>query len=157
MAHTPPRWLRDVLTHDDLEAIARSVAEAEARTSGEIRVHLEPRVPRKHFGRSLTPLARAREVFASLGMHKTDEHHGVLIYIALRDRKLAIFGDEGIHTRVADDYWERLRDGMIEHLKREAPRDAIVHAVRDLGTTLARHFPRRPDDHEERPDPLSVR
>ncbi len=151
-----PRWLRGRLTPDDLDAIARSVWDAETHTSGEIRVHLEPRVPRARLGRSLAPLDRAREVFARLGMHRTQERHGVLIYIALRDRKLAIVGDEGIHARVGDAYWERLRDGMIEHLKREAPRDAIVHAVRDLGATLARHFPRRPDDIDELPNTVSI-
>lgn len=151
-----PRWLRGRLTPDDLDAIARGITDAEARTSGQIRVHLEPRVPRKHFGRSLAPLDRAREVFARLGMHRTRDRNGVLVYIALRDRKLAIVGDDGVHARVGDDYWERLRDGMIDHLKREAPRDAIVHAVRDLGATLAQHFPHRPDDVDELPNTVSL-
>jgi uncharacterized membrane protein len=47
---------------------------------------------------------------------------------------------------VGDAYWERVRDLMVQHLRAEAPRDAVVHAVEDLGRVLAEHFPRRPDD-----------
>jgi len=151
-----PRWLRRRLTAEDLDAIAKTVAAAEARTSGEIRVHLEPRVPRARIGKSLEPLARARELFTGLGMHRTRDRNGVLIYVALVDQKLALVGDDGIHARVGDEYWARLRDGMVERFRREAPREAIVHAVESLGAALAEHFPRRPDDVDELPNTVSL-
>ena len=76
-------------------AIARRQARR-ARTSGEIRVHLErgaaPAAPTRP-----GLIARARKVFTTLGMHRTGERDGVLIYLAVEDRQLAIVGDEGIH------------------------------------------------------------
>ena len=75
-------------------------------------------------------------------MHRKDERHGVLIYLALADRKIAIVGDEGIHARVGDAYWARVRDHMVEKLQAAAPRDAILTAIQDVGRVLAEHFPR---------------
>jgi uncharacterized membrane protein len=68
------------------------------------------------------------------------------VYLALDERKLAIVGDAAIHARVGDAYWEGVRDLMVRHLRAEAPRDAVVHAVEDLGRVLAQHFPRGPGD-----------
>jgi uncharacterized membrane protein len=143
MAH--PRWVRKVFSERDLQDIAAAVDRVERAAAAEVRVHLEQRV---HHRRGETPdaLARAQAVFHHLDMHKTQHRNGVLVYLALADRKLAIVGDEAIHARVGDAYWERVRDLMVQHLRAEAPRDAVVHAVEDLGRVLAEHFPRRPDD-----------
>lgn len=151
MRARPPRWLRVLLTEADLEAVAASVTAAEARTSGEIRLHLEPRVSRRR-----APLERAQELFAQLGMHATRDRNGVLIYVAVKDRKLAVIGDQGVHERVGAIYWERLRDLMIERLRRGASREALVAAVEDVGRVLAEHFPRRPDDVDELSNEVST-
>ena len=156
MTSGAPRWLGRHLTGDDLAAITQSITDAEAATSAEIRVHLEPRVPRARFRRPLEPLDRARELFTALDMHRTRDRNGVLIYVALRDRKLALVGDEGIHARVGDEYWASVRDQMVAHFRQGASRDAIVRAVADVGAALARHFARRPDDVDELPNTVSV-
>jgi uncharacterized membrane protein len=140
--HGHPRWIRDVFSDDDLLAIAAAIAQAERATSAEVRVHVERRVP----GRGDDALARARQVFTHLKMHETEHRNGVLIYLALEDRRLAIIGDDGIHARVGDDYWSGIRDAMVAHLKKGRPRDAVVEAVLDVGRVLAEHFPRRPGD-----------
>jgi uncharacterized membrane protein len=151
-----PRWVRAILSEDDLEAIARAVAEAETRTSAELRVHLERRVPRPRRSGAPDTLQRARDVFARLEMHRTALRHGVLIYLALDDRQVAIIGDAGIHARVGDAYWPRIRDLMVERLRRGEARAALVDAVRELAGPLARHFPRRPGDEDELSDTVSV-
>jgi uncharacterized membrane protein len=156
VSHGAPRWLRRRLGGDDLDAIAGAVGRAEAQTSAEIRVHLEPRVPHARPGRTLAALDRAREVFTTLGMHETRDRNGVLIYVALADHKLAVVGDEGIHARLGDAYWARVRDLMVQRFSEGAPRDAIVGAVEMLGGTLAEHFPRRPDDVDELPNRVSA-
>jgi uncharacterized membrane protein len=89
-------------------------------------------------------------------MHETVHRAGVLIYVAIEDRQLAIVGDEGIHARVDAGYWDTIRDRMVAHLLGGAARDAIVHAVADVGAVLAREFPRRPDDVDELPDDVSL-
>lgn len=149
MAH--PRWTRRLFNEADCDAISAAVAAAEAQTSAEIRVHLDRRIPG---GRDA--MARARAVFRHLGMHRTAQRNGVLIYLALEDRKLAIVGDEAIHAQVGQEYWDRVRDLMLDRLRREAPRDAVVDAVRDVGAVLGRFFPRQRDDRNELSDEMSA-
>jgi uncharacterized membrane protein len=152
-----PSWTRPFLSEADFDAITRAIKTAEARTSAEIRVHLERHVPRRLLvGRAPDVMTRAHHVFRRLGMHRTAERHGVLIYVAVEDRRLAIVGDEGIHGRVGDLHWHRVRDLMIERLRSNAPREAIERAVEELGRTLAEHYPRRPDDQNELSDEVSV-
>jgi uncharacterized membrane protein len=150
-----PRWTHRLFSDADLEAIAAAVADAERATSGEIRVHLEPQLPRRG-GAPADALARATEVFTTLRMQETAEHTGVLIYLAVDDRKLAILGDAGVHGRVGDEYWQRVRDEMVERLRRGAAREAVLHAVTEVGRVLQRFFPRRPDDQNELSDRVST-
>jgi uncharacterized membrane protein len=151
-----PRWARRVFTEADLDAVAAAVREAERGTSAEIRVHAERRVAHGLRRRSTDPMERARDVFAALGMHRTAQRSGVLIYLAVEDRKLAIVGDEGIHARVGDEYWSGVRDRMVERLRTGAIREALVGAVAEVGATLARFFPRSREDVDELPDDLSL-
>jgi uncharacterized membrane protein len=150
MAH--PAWVQQLFSAEDLDEIAVAVARAEARTTAEVRVHLERDMPR---GREA--LGRAQEVFRRLGMHKTRERNAVLVYLALGARKLAIVGDAGIHARVGDAYWTRLRDDMVRHLRAAEPRVAVVTAVDELGRALAEHFPRTAGDNpDELPNRVST-
>ncbi len=151
-----PTWTRRFLDEADFDAITRAIALAESRTSGEIRVHLERRVPRPMFGRAPDALARARHVFRRLGMHRTAERHGVLIYLAVDERRFAVVGDAGIHERVGDSHWHGVRDLMAAELRASAPRDAIVHAIDAIGLALSEHYPRRRDDRNELSDDVSV-
>jgi uncharacterized membrane protein len=144
-----PRWVTEFLSEEDLAAIVRAVAEAEARTSAEIRVHLDHRCEGD-------PLQQAIAVFERLGMHKTAARHGVLIYVAIADRKLAVIGDRGIHERVGEAYWQRLVAAATERFRSERPRDGFLQAVAGVGETLARHFPRRPGDKNELSDEVSI-
>ena len=90
-------------------------------------------------------------------MQRTAERNGVLIYLAVDDHRLAIVGDEGVHAQVGDAYWQRVRDAMVERLRRGEARDALVHAVPEAGlVAAARHFPRRPDDQNELSDRVSL-
>jgi uncharacterized membrane protein len=151
-----PSWTHALLSDADLEAIADAVAAAERETSGEIRVHLERRLPRARGAAPPDALARATDVFTRLRMHTTAERNGVLVYLAVEDHKLAIAGDAGVHARVGDEYWQRVRDAMVERLRRGQPREAVLHAVAEVGEVLRRFFPRRPDDRDELSNRVSL-
>jgi uncharacterized membrane protein len=144
-----PRWVRGFLAEADLDAVTRAIGAAELRTSAEIRVHLDHRCPGE-------PMARAVAVFEHLGMHRTAARHGVLIYVSVGDHKLAVLGDQGVHERVGQVYWERLVDAVLAHFREERPRDGLLHAVAEVGAVLARHFPRRPGDVNELSDQVSI-
>ena len=97
--------LEKYFTQAQKEAMVAAIRQAEKDTSGEIRVHIE-----KHCKKS--PLDRAVEVFAELKMHKTALRNGVLIYLALEDKKLSIIGDVGINTKVPGDFWDGIKNHM---------------------------------------------
>ena len=143
-----PDWVGRLLAPADLEAIAAAVAAAERRTSGQIRVHLE----RRCVG---DPLAHARRVFQSLGMHRTRRRDAVLLFLAVDDRKFAVVGDDGIHAQVGHGFWDSVRDVLQADLRAGRLRDGIVAAIGEIGRVLGRHFPDRPDDRNELPDSVS--
>jgi uncharacterized membrane protein len=156
-----PRWVRRFLSDADLDAVSAAIAAAETRTSAEIRVHLDARCPRDPQGEAEgnpqgDVMKRAVAVFERLGMHRTAARHGVLIYVSIEDHKLAVLGDQGIHHHVGQAYWDRLVQAVLEHFRQERPRDGLVHAVGEVGTVLARHFPRRPGDANELSDQVSI-
>jgi uncharacterized membrane protein len=144
-----PRWVRAFASAADLDEVAAAVTRAERRTAAEIRVHLDYRCPGD-------PMTRAVQVFERLAMHRTEHRAGVLVYVAVTDRKLAVIGDAGIHQRVGQDYWDALVARVLAHLRAGHPRDGLVHAVEEVGAALAVHFPRPRDDRNELSDQVSV-
>jgi len=76
--------------------------------------------------------------------------------VAIEDRKLAVLGDQGIHDRLGQTYWDRLVQDILAHFRDERPRDGLLHAVGEVGAALRQHFPRRSDDDNELPDQLSI-
>jgi uncharacterized membrane protein len=144
-----PRWVRRFMSEADLEAVARAIGLAEAGTSAEIRVHLDHRCPGD-------PLARAAAVFERLGMHRTARRNGVLIYVAIADRTLAVLGDRGIHERVGEAYWQRLVADILAHFRAEQARAGLLQAAAEVGAALRQHFPRGPDDRNELRDEVSL-
>jgi uncharacterized membrane protein len=133
----------------DLAALVQAVTEAEQMTSAEIRVHLDHRCQGD-------ALARAVKLFERLDMHRTRLRNGVLIYVAVEDRKLAVIGDTGIHEHVGETFWQRLVAATLDHLRQARPRDGLVAAVRDVGAVLRVHFPRDPEDRNELSDEVSL-
>jgi uncharacterized membrane protein len=120
------------LEHDQ---IVRTIQEAEARTSAQIQVYIQR-------GRlNGDPLIAAQKKFHRLGMHKTAERNAVLIFVAPRARKFAIVGDEAIHEKCGELYWQSVVELLREHFRNERFSDALVDAIRDIGSVLATHFP----------------
>lgn len=144
------RVLDALLSPTDQERVIEAIRSAESRTSGELRVYVEGRC----FGDALR---RARRQFERLGMTRTRERNGVLLYFAVRSRKLAIVGDQGVHERLGDTYWQEAAARLREHCARGATGDGLVDAVTALGDELARHFPHRDDDVNELPDTIATR
>jgi uncharacterized membrane protein len=144
-----PGWVRKFLSDADLDAIVVAIAQAEAATSGEIRVHLDVWCPGE-------PRARAALVFEQLGMTRTAERSGALVYVSLEDRKLAVIGDRGLNERVGQGYWDALVARMSGELREGRLPAGVVAAVQELGAILRAHFPRRPDDRNELGDQVSL-
>ncbi|MFD2568523.1 TPM domain-containing protein [Pseudotenacibaculum haliotis] len=136
------------LSQEDEKAIVAAIKEAEKNTSGEIRVHIEAHTDFDHY-------EYAQEVFANLGMHKTELRNGVLIYIAVNDHRFVILGDEGINNVVADDFWEQTKNIMQGHFLKGDFKTGIVEGILQAGQELKAHFPYQSDDIDELSNEIS--
>lgn len=117
------------------EKILTAIKTAEQNTSGEVRVYVESRC------RFVDPIDRAAEVFYSLKMTETDLRNAVLVYVAMKDRQLAIFADEGIYQKAGAEFWKNEVRLMLSHFNKENYADGIAAVVQEIGNALQHHFP----------------
>jgi putative membrane protein len=94
----------------------------------------------------------AQSLFLAHGVHQTEARTGILIYLALADRRVEIVADAGIDGKVAQAVWDDLARKIVAAARANALTDGIVAAVGRAGSLLAEHFPRRPGDRNELPD-----
>jgi putative membrane protein len=90
--------------------------------------------------------------FYSSGLYKTRESNGVEIYLSLFERRVVVIGDRGIHEKMGEEHWDRVRDLIIQGIKEGNICGGICAAIDSCGKALADHFPPRPDDINELPD-----
>ena len=134
------------LSQLDHERIVKAIKELEAKTSGEVRVYIQ----RGKFQEEA--LTRAEKKFIELGMQKTRERNAVLIFVAPREQKFAVVGDEGIHQKCGAQFWQELVEKMRRHFQQEEFTDALVEAIESTGQLLGRYFPKSSDRGNELPD-----
>jgi uncharacterized membrane protein len=134
----------------DDEKIVAAIREAEARSRGEIRVHVAEHEVTE-------PQAEAARVFDELGMADTAEHNGVLLFVAPESQSITVLGDRGAHERCGDAFWAKVVEAIRDEFRAERFTEGIVAGVRTVGDALALHFPRRPGevDRNELPDGVS--
>lgn len=126
--------VEDFLTEKEEQEIVRAILDAEKNTSGEIRVHLEAHTRIDHF-------ERAKEVFHVLKMDNTKEENGVLIYVAVNDKKFVIYGDRGIDKVVPDNFWNTTKDTIENHFKNGRFKQGLIDGILKAGKELEKHFP----------------
>ena len=97
-------------TKEEKIQLKAAIAEAELNTSGEIRLHLDNRC-------KTDVLDCAAAWFEKLEMHKTEKRNGVMFYLAVRDHKFAILGDAGINALTAEDFWDKIKEEMLEFIE----------------------------------------
>lgn len=139
-----PNRVTRIFSRDDLEEIVAVARAAEQQTSGEIRVSIRQRRARKERTVNIEHLAW-RE-FQHLGMNRTKQRNGVLLFLLLEDRELYICADAGIHSKVDSGLWQMLADDLSMNFQKGRFREGLIQAVKAIGNVLAEHFPHRPDD-----------
>ena len=135
-------------TREQQEAIVRAIGEAEHATSGEIRVHVETSC-------KADVLDEAAWLFRKVGMQKTADRNGVLIYLAIKERKFAIIGDTGINSVVPLGFWDEIRDHMKQRFSENRFAEGLTEGIIMAGQQLKEHFPRTRDDINEITDTIS--
>ena len=136
-------------SEEENKQIVNAIVNAEMRTSGEIRVFIEDRC------RYIDAMDRALEIFANLKMDQTEFRNAVLLYIALKDHQLAVYGDKGIHEKVGSEFWDIEVKKILAHFNKDDYAGGISNCVTEIGESLQLHFPYNKEiDKNELPDEI---
>ncbi len=136
------------LTKEEEQEIVEAIRLAEKETSGEIRIHIEKTT-------SKDPFDRALEVFHLLEMDQTELKNGVLIYLAVEDKKFVICGDKGINELVEADFWDTTKNSMANHFKNSNFKLGLVEGITKAGIQLQKYFPFKEGDINELSNEIS--
>lgn len=137
-----------ILNREEDRRVVEAIKQAERNTSGEIKVHIENCCKGDVEERSLV-------VFNKLKLNETKLRNGVLIYLAVRDHKFAILGDEGINNVVGQGFWNDVKDLMLSHFKENRFAEGLEQGIQRCGEKLKTYFPYQSDDINEIPDDIS--
>lgn len=137
-----------LLDSDSEKKIVLAIQEAERKTSGEIRLHVDKLCEGD-------PLLQAQYQFSILGMDKTDLQNGVLFYLAIESKKFAVIGDKGIDTKVPVDFWQKIIQDMTPLLRNNQLVEAMALGIKRTGEALGEYFPYQKNDINELSDQIS--
>jgi len=129
------RLHRRLASHVDAVRIAAAIEAAEAQTTGLIHVAVAP-----HFWGDVQ--RGARSAFRELRPASLPHRNGVLFFVVPSRRQLVVLGDEGIHEKVGQAYWERIAGAVSERIKTADLTEGIIHGIQEAGRALAQHYPR---------------
>lgn len=140
---------KDFIAQLDQQRIVDAIATAEKMTSGEIRVHIQPRAHG-----DIRELAE--RTFERLGMTKTELRNGVLLFIACEEQRFTILGDRGINEKVPAGFWDDIAAKLTIRFKAGEFTDGIVEAIHSAGEELRHDFPRSEADVNELTNDLNI-
>ncbi len=133
---------------EEKQQIKQAIFDAENESSGEIRVHIENKCAKD-------VLDCASQAFAQLKMHKTELRNGVLFYFAIQSKKFAILGDIGINQKVPENFWDEIKEEMLEAFKNNDFVGGLSKGIIKAGQQLKEHFPHQKNDINELSDEIS--
>jgi len=139
---------KEFFTIEQIELIKHAITKAEEHNTGEIRLHVEGDCDGD-------VIERAVKVFHRLHMHKTDHRNAVLFYLAVNHKKLAVVGDEGIHKKVSDEFWHKVKEHIIEKFKQGNYTEGLCEGIAMAGDMLKKYFPNKGANHNQLPDDIS--
>jgi uncharacterized membrane protein len=140
---------KEFLAALDQQKIVAAIGDAEKLTSGEIRVHIQPKARGEI--RDV-----AERTFERLGMTKTALRNGVLLFIACEEQRFVILGDRGIDEKVPAGFWDDVAASLTEHFKSGALTEGIVEAILGVGQKLQQEFPHAADDVDELSNEIDI-
>jgi uncharacterized membrane protein len=140
--------VEDFLTKAEEQEIVEAIGKAEKNTSGEIRVHIEKQT-------SKATIERAVEVFHQLQMEQTQVRNGVIIYVAVKSKQFAIYGDKGINEKVPSDFWDTTKDTIISHFKKGNFKQGLIDGILKAGEQMQKYFPYAEGDTDELSNEIS--
>ena len=139
---------KKLLSPIEEQRLMKAIKDAELMTSGEIRIHIEAICKGD-------PLDACKKKFEQLQMHQTKDRNGILFYLALKSKSFAVWGDEGIHQKVNDEFWTSITDCALTHFKNGDFLVGMETVVKLCGEKLKHYFPIQSDDKNELSNDIS--
>ena len=133
---------KKLISSSDETRLIKAIQLAESQTSGEIRVHIEKTCKEN-------VIDACKKKFEELNMQQTRDRNGILFFLAINSKTFAVWGDEGIHQKVSNDFWKSITDCAISYFKKKDYITGIEKAVELCGEKLKIHFPLSSDDKNE--------
>jgi putative membrane protein len=98
----------------------------------------------------------AMQQFLAHGLHTTEARTGVLLFVALAERRAELIADTGIAAKVDAGVWDTMMNQLVGEIRAGRLADGLTGAIAAVGETLARHAPRSPNDRNELSDDLII-
>lgn len=135
------------LDDDDLLRISNKIIEIEKNTAGEIKVTIKEK--KTFIERKKTIRKLAEGEFYRLGINKTRDNTGILIFLLLEEREFYILADKGINEKVKPETWNNVKDKMQLLFSKGEFCKGIIYGIEETGKILSSYFPIKPDDKNE--------
>jgi len=129
----------------DSNRVKQAIEQAEDQTSGEILVSVAP-----FFWGSVDKLAR--RTFVRLGVNRTQGRNGVLFFIVPSRRLFVVLGDQGIHEKVGQEFWNAVAGHLTDHFRAGEFTEGLIQGIAEVGRQLKTHFPYDKSDINELSD-----
>lgn len=122
------------LTDSEMASLVEAIQSAENLSTGEIRIHIDSNTEGNNAD-------VAFKVFKELCMGKTVEKNAVLFHINFEQKYLTIIGDEGIHKKVCQSFWDQLHDKITSEFSKGSYFEPLKNAILETGNELKKYFP----------------
>jgi uncharacterized membrane protein len=137
-----------IVSKPDEARLIKAIQLAELKTSGEIRVHIEKTCKGDI-------IAACKKKFEELKMHETKDRNAILFFLAVGSKAFAVWGDEGIHQKVSDEFWKSITDCAIGYFKQNDLITGLEKSIEMCGEKLQLYFPIEADDKNELSNEIS--
>lgn len=98
----------------------------------------------------------ARAYFQKGGIHHTRDKTGVLIFVAVLERQVAIIPDRGVELAVPPSEWNKIRRDFNAIFQAKNPAVELLATLHRLQTIFSQYLPQVEDDTNELPDNLEI-
>ncbi|MCC6865924.1 MAG: TPM domain-containing protein [Ignavibacteria bacterium] len=135
------KWIYKYFSEDELKDIQLAADEAEAKTIGEI--VLSFRDKKSFLEKLYSNHELALKDFETLGVFKTKERTGVLIFLIFEENYYDIIADEGIYSKIPDEIWNKMEAKLKEEFRNKNYATGIKVLINAMSEVLTKEFPTR--------------
>jgi uncharacterized membrane protein len=135
------QWINNYFSEDELKEIQLAADALERKTVGEI--VLSFRNKKSLLEKLYSNHELAMKDFEKLGVYKTKERTGILIFLLFDEKYFDIIADEGIFAKIPDDTWNKMEVKLKKEFKKKNYSSGVLALINEMGEVLSREFPTR--------------